>query len=90
MKEIQEKGEQLIKQDGLLQQIKKKVKLSSRQERAVKHLIRNGRISVDEYQSVASCIRWTAQRDLEHLADQKIIEMVAKSPTDPTKHYVLL
>ncbi len=90
MKEIQEKGEQLIKQDGLLQKIKKKLKLSSRQEKGVKHIIINGRISVNEYQSMASCIRRTAQRDLEHLAAQKIIKMVAKSQTDPTKHYVLL
>lgn len=90
MKEIQQKGEQLIEQDNLLLKIKSKIELNSRQQRAVKHLIRNGKISVNEYQSVSFCIRRTAQRDLEDLTAKKIIKVVAQSPTDPTKHYVLL
>ncbi|MBI1870968.1 MAG: Fic family protein [Chlamydiae bacterium] len=89
MTEIQAKGEQLIKQDSQLQKIKK-IGLSKRQEKAVKHLIIKDRLSVNEYQSVASCIRRTAQRDLEELVEKKIVKIVAKSPTDPTKHYVLL
>ena len=47
-------------------------------------------LSVNEYQSVTSCIRRTAQRDFEELVKKNIIKVVAKSPTDPTKHYVLL
>ncbi|MFH1458035.1 MAG: Fic family protein [Candidatus Omnitrophota bacterium] len=89
MTEIQAKGEQLIKQDSQLQKIKK-IGLNKRQEKAVKHLIIKGTLSVNEYQSVASCIRRTAQRDLEELVEKKIVKIVAKSPTDPTKHYVLL
>lgn len=89
MTEIQTKGEQLIKQDSQLQKIKK-IGLNKRQERAVKHLIIKGTLSVNEYQSVASCIRRTAQRDLEELVEKKIVKIVAKSSTDPTKHYVLL
>jgi len=41
-------------------------------------------------QSMASCIRRTAPRDLGDLIEKGIINIVAKSPTDPTKHYVLL
>ena len=89
MTEIQAKGEQLIKQDSQLQKIKK-IGLSKRQEKAVKHLIIKGTLSVNEYQSVVSCIRRTAQRDLEELVEKKVIKIVAKSATDPTKHYVLL
>jgi Fic family protein len=89
MVEIQTKGEQLINQDSLLQKIKK-IGLNKRQEKAVKHLIIKGTLSVNEYQSVVSCIRRTAQRDLEDLVEKKVITVVAKSPTDPTKHYVLL
>jgi molybdopterin/thiamine biosynthesis adenylyltransferase len=89
MTEIQAKGEQLIKQDSQLQKIKK-IGLNKRQEKAVKHLIIKGTLSVNEYQSVASCIRRTAQRDLEELVEKKVIKIVAKSTTDPTKHYVLL
>lgn len=89
MTEIQAKGEQLIKQDSQLQKIKK-IGLNKRQEKAVKRLIIKGTLSVNEYQSVASCIRRTAQRDLGELIEKKIVKIVAKSPTDPTKHYVLL
>lgn len=89
MQEIQQKGEQLIKQDVELQKIKK-IGLGPRQEKAVKHLIIKGTISVNEYQSVVSCIRRTAQRDLEELLAKGIIKVVAKSSTDPTRHYVLL
>lgn len=89
MTEIQAKGEQLIKQDSRLQKIKK-IGLNKRQEKAVKHLIIKGTLSVNEYQSVASCIRRTAQRDLEELVVKNVIAVVAKSATDPTKHYVLL
>lgn len=89
MEEIRQKGEQLIKQDVTLQRIKK-IGLNKRQEKAVKHLIINGTLTVNEYQVIASCIRRTAQRDLEELVEKSIIKVVAKSPTDPTKHYVLL
>ena len=89
MTEIQAKGEQLIKQDSQLQKIKK-LGLNKRQEKAVKRLIIKGTLSVNEYQFVASCIRRTAQRDLEELVEKKVIKIVAKSATDPTKHYVLL
>lgn len=89
MTEIQAKGEHLIKQDSQLQKIKK-IGLNKRQEKAVKHLIIKGTLSVNEYQFAASCIRRTAQRDLEELVEKKIVKIVAKSPTDPTKHYVLL
>jgi len=63
MREIQAKGEQLIKQDSQLQKIKKMV-LNKRQEKAIKYLIIKGTLSVNEYQAVVSCIRRTAQRDL--------------------------
>lgn len=89
MAEIQEKGEWLIKQDVQLQKIKK-FGLNLRQEKAVKHLIKRGKIAVKEYQDVASCIRKTAQRDLEELVKKGIIQGVAKSITDPTKYYILL
>ncbi|MDO8445468.1 MAG: Fic family protein [Deltaproteobacteria bacterium] len=84
MAEIQQKGEQLIKQDVAPQKIKV-VGLNDRQEEAIKYLLRNRTISVNEYQSVTSCIRRTAQRDLENLVGKGIVEAVAKSPTDPTK-----
>lgn len=89
MAEIQAKGERLIKQDSQFQKIKK-IGLNKRQEKAIKHLIIKDTISVNEYQSVASCIRRTAQRDLEELVEKNVLKVVSKSPTDPTKHYVLL
>jgi len=61
-----------------------------RTEKAIKYLLRTGAISVGEYQSVAPCLRRTAQRDLEDMLGKGIIKSVAKSQTDPTRHYVLL
>jgi predicted HTH transcriptional regulator len=89
MEEIQGKGERFIKQDVTLQKIKK-IGLNPRQEKAVKYIIKNGRITVDEYQSVVSCIRRTAQRDLEELVVKGVIKAIARSATDPSKYYVLL
>ena len=89
MTEIQAKGELLIKQDSRLQKIKK-IGLTVRQEKAVKHLIIKGKITVNEYQDVASCIRRTAQRDLEDLVSKGIVKAVSRSNTDPTRHYILL
>jgi len=89
MEEIQVEGEQLIKQDVQLQKVKK-IGLNVRQEKAVRHLIKNGTITVNEYQNVASCIRRTAQRDLEELVAKGVIKAVAKSTTDPTKYFCLL
>jgi Fic family protein len=89
MAEIQAKGEQLIKQDSQFQKIKK-IGLNKRQEKAIKRLIIEGALTVNEYQAVVSCIRRTAQRDLEELVERKIVKVVAKSATDPTRHYILL
>jgi Fic family protein len=89
MTEIQAKGELLIKQDSRLQKIKK-IGLTVRQEKAVKHLIIKGKITVNEYQDIASCIRRTAQRDLEDLVSKGIVKAVSRSATDPTRHYILL
>ncbi len=89
MFEIQQKGETIIKQDVLLKNIKK-AGINPRQEKGIKYIVRTGKISVNEYQEIARCIRRTAQRDLEDLAARKIIKTVAKNATDPTKHYVLL
>jgi len=89
MEEIRKKGAQLIKMDTSLQKIKK-LGLNERQEKAVRYILKTGKISVNEYQEVATCIRRTAQRDLEELISKKIIEAVGKTQTDPTKHFVLL
>ena len=89
MSEIQKKGEQLIKQDARFHDLKKKG-INGRQQKAIKYLFRNGKITANEYQQLLSCIRRTAQRDLDDLGKKGIIRAVAKSLTDPTKHYVLL
>src|SRR3989304_94332 len=89
MKESKEKGEQTIRQDTKLQKIKR-LGLNARQEKAIKYLLRTGAISVGEYTAAASCIRRTAQRDLEDMIERGIIKAVAKGKTDPTRHYVLV
>ena len=89
MEEIRQKGAQLIEMDSSLQKIKK-LGLNQRQEKAVRYILKTGKISVNEYQEAASCIRRTAQRDLDDLINKKIVKAVGKTLTDPTKHYVLV
>jgi Fic family protein len=89
MEEIRDKGAQIIRQDAVLQKIKK-IGLNSRQEKAVKYLIINAKITTAQYQAAVSCIRRTAQRDLDDLVSRNILKIVGKSNTDPTKYYVLL
>lgn len=89
MKEIQSKGKEIIEKDTKLQKVKK-MGLNRRQEKAVKFILQNGKITANDYQKVTSCIRRTAQRDLDSLVEKKVIKAVAQNPTDPTKHYVLL
>jgi len=89
MLDIRAKGKQLIKQDISFQKIKK-TGLNMRQEKGIKFLIRQGNLTVNEYQKITASIRRTAQRDLDDLCRKKIIKAIAKSSTDPTKHYILL
>lgn len=89
MRDIQDEGKKIIKNDIKLEKIKK-AGINTRQEEAIRFILQNEKITVNNYQKVTSCIRKTAQRDLEDLVKKKIIKAVAKSPTDPTKHYILL
>ena len=89
MRDIQNKGKKIIKNDIKLEKIKK-VGVNARQEEGIRYILQNEKITVNIYQKVTSCIRKTAQRDLEDLVKKKIIKAVAKSSTDPTKHYILL
>lgn len=89
MKEIHDKGKEIIKNDTALQKMKK-AGLNARQEKVIKFIFQNGKVMVNDYQTVASCTRRTAQRDLDDLLDKKIIKAIAKSLTDPTKYFILL
>ena len=89
MVEIKEKGERIIKREALPKKISA-LSINRRQEKALRHIVNEGRISVNEYQNVMGCIRRTAQRDLADLVAKGILKIVAKSPTDPTKYYELL
>src|SRR3989339_1363494 len=66
MLDIRAKGKQLIKQDISFQKIKK-TGLNMRQEKGIKFLIRQGNLTVNEYQKITASIRRTAQRDLDDL-----------------------
>jgi len=89
MRDIQDKGKKIIENDIKLEKIKK-VGINARQEEAIRFILKNDKITVNNYQKVTLCIRKTAQRDLDDLVKNKIIKAVAKSSTDPTKYYILL
>lgn len=89
MAEVKQKGGKIIKLESFLEKMKN-LNLQERHKKALKYIINEGRINVKEYQKLTGNIRRTAQRDLVYLVEKKILKIVAKSPTDPTKYYELL
>ncbi|MCD6161693.1 MAG: putative DNA binding domain-containing protein [candidate division Zixibacteria bacterium] len=53
--------------------------LNERQKKAIEYLKEKGKITNEEYQKINNTTRITAFRDLKHLADKRIIEMVGKT-----------
>ena len=56
----------------------------------MKYIIKYGKITSNEYQKLTSSIRRTVQRDLALLVEKKLVHIVGKSHSDPTKYYVLV
>ena len=74
MKEIQDKGKKVISADKFVESFQDKG-LNERQEKIIRYLVINGRITNEECQKVSGSIRRTATRDLSSLVKKGIIEM---------------
>ncbi len=87
--EVRKKGEQAIKKDTLISKANKSG-LNERQLSILLYLLENKKASVDDIQQELGLVRRTIQRDLAVMAEQKLVKEIAKSKTDPTRHYELL
>jgi len=74
MKEIQEKGKKIIGSEKIVKSFLEKG-INERQEKIIRYLVINERITNDECQKLCGSIRRTATRDLASLVEKDIIEM---------------
>jgi len=79
--------EQAIRRDV----IAKQHNLSDRQAMALAHILVHGSLTIKDFECLCSRVtRRTLQRDLKLMVDKGLVAEKATSPTDPTKHYVLV
>jgi len=86
MREVQDKGEQVIKKDVLLAKARK-AGLKDRPLAILALLMDRGQGTTKEIEAALKLNRRTAQRDLKLLVDQGLVREVGAGPTDPYKHY---
>lgn len=89
MVEIKIKGEQAIRREVIIEKAKR-FNVNNRQQKILLYLLEKKRASVEEIRQKFNLVRRTIQRDLAKLVDLDLIKEIAKSKTDPTKHYELL
>jgi len=71
--------------------IAKQHNLSDRQAMALAHILVHGRLTIQDFERLCSRVtRRILQRDLKVMVDKGLVAEKATSPTDPTKHYVLV
>ena len=85
--EVRDRGEQAIRRDVL----SKEHKLSDRQAKALGHILEYGCLTIQDYERLCPEVnRRTLQRDLKAMNGKGLIFEKATSPTDPTKHYLIV
>jgi Fic family protein len=85
--EVKERGEQAIHREVMAKQHN----LSNRQAMALAHILVHGSLTIKDFERFCSRVtRRTLQRDLKLMIDKGLFAEKATSPTDPTKHYVLV
>lgn len=89
MLEVKDRGEVTIKKEIIMER-SKKAGLNERQENIMLYLLENNKATVDEIKQKHDIVRRTVQRDFAVLVDAGLVKEVAKSKTDPTRHYELL
>ncbi len=68
----------------------KRLGLNNRQQQILLHILNKHEASVEDIRQELKLVRRTVQRDLKRLVEMELIEEIAKSKTDPKKHYKLL
>ena len=86
MREIQERGERVIRRDVILSKAHK-AGLKARPVVVLAFLLDQGKATVAECEATLKENRRTLQRDLKLLVDKGLAREVGTGPTDPTKYY---
>jgi Fic family protein len=85
--EVRKRGEQAIRRDVLV----KEHRLSDRQAKALRHMVEHGSLTIQDFEGLCPHVnRRSLQRDLKAMIEKGVVVEKATSPTDPTKHYVLM
>ena len=86
MREVQEKGERVIRRDVVLNRARR-AGLKERPLALFAFLLERGKGTVAECGDAVQGNRRTLQRDLRLLVEKGFVREVGTGPTDPTKHY---
>lgn len=86
LREVQARGEAVIRRDVLLSRAAK-TGLKERPRRILTFLLNHGRARVSDLEAALGESRRTLQRDLRRLVEEGFAREVGSGPTDPTKHY---
>lgn len=89
MLEVRSKGEVVIRKEVVIARAEG-LNLNDRQRKILMYLLDEKRASVDDIEKMFNFVRRTIQRDLSKMIELGFVKEVAKSKTDPTKHYELL
>ncbi len=81
-------GELAIKEDAVMDRARKFM-LNDRQLMILRLIVDDGQASVEEACERFDLVRRTVQRDFARMVELGLVEEVAHSKTDPTKHYRL-
>ena len=86
MREVQGRGEQVIRQDVIVAKARAQG-LKDRPLKVLAFLLEQGKATVAECEAKLRANRRTLQRDLKLLMDKGLVREVGTGPTDPTKYY---
>lgn len=86
MREVQERGEAVIRRDVILAKARK-AGIKDRPLSILAFILKQGRGTVAECEAALKQNRRTLQRDLKMLVDKSFLREVGSGPTDPTKFY---
>jgi len=86
LREVQERGERVIRRDVLLLRARE-AGIGERALSAMAFLIERGKGTVRELEAALGVNRRTLQRDLRQLVTEGFAREVGSGPTDPTRHY---
>jgi Fic family protein len=86
LREVQERGERVIRRDVLLLRARE-AGVGDRALSAMAFLLERGKGTVSEMEAALGVNRRTLQRDLKQLVVGGFAREVGSGPTDPTRHY---